>query len=234
MNTKKDILTLETFEAYKKVQQKKNRVYIIIIIICLFLSGVSTLFSHSFSKKSVKYTLSDSNLTSYNNQESINSLFGSVGFSLVGSIYSYMGMSAPAGYLACDGSVYNINDYPRLASHINNNFGKYNFFGGDGETTFAVPDLRGEFLRGSGTNSHTYGGIGTTVGNHQAPTVIPYIISGSNRLSIYSNASLSNTDTTQGNSKLRYANASSSTDYTYAHFYTNRPTNTSVLFIIKY
>ena len=24
-----------------------------------------------------------------------------------------------------------------------------NYFGGDGETTFSVPDLRGEFLRGS-------------------------------------------------------------------------------------
>lgn len=234
MNGKKDVLTIETFNEYKKEQQRKNRAYVIIIIICLLLSGISTLFSYSFEKNSVKNTLTDSKIATYNNQEALDNLYDSVGSTLVGAIYSYMGTSAPHGYLACDGSIYNINDYPRLASHINNNFGSYNFFGGDGTTTFAVPDLRGEFLRGSGTNSHTYGGTGASVGTHQAPTVIPYIISGSNRLSIYGNASLSNTDTTQGNSKLRYVTASSPTDHTYAHFFTNRPTNTSVLFIIKY
>ena len=231
MKTKENVLTRETFEAYKKEQQMKNKIFIIIIIICLFLSGISTIISNNFSKNSIKSTLINSNLTNFNKQESTRS---SIGASLVGSIYSYMGTAAPHGYLPCDGAIYNINDYPRLASHINNNFGKYNFFGGDGETTFAVPDLRGEFLRGSGTNSHTYGGTGANVGVHQAPTVSPYIISGSTRLSIYGNASPSNTDTTQGNSKLGYATASSPTDYTYAHFYTNRPTNTSILYIIKY
>ena len=58
----------------------------------------------------------------------------------VGSIISYMGNNVPKHYLPCDGSIYNIADYPELALHIKNEFGTYNYFGGDGITTFAVPD----------------------------------------------------------------------------------------------
>lgn len=58
----------------------------------------------------------------------------------VGSIISYIGTNAPAHYLLCDGSIYNIVDYPELALHIKNEFGTYNYFGGDGVTTFAVPN----------------------------------------------------------------------------------------------
>lgn len=57
----------------------------------------------------------------------------------VGSIVHHVGLTPPTHYLACDGSIYNIADYPYLAEHIKKDFGKYNAFGGDGETTFAVP-----------------------------------------------------------------------------------------------
>lgn len=57
----------------------------------------------------------------------------------VGSIISYMGNNVPKHYLACDGLEYNINDYPELAIHIKESFGSFNYFGGDGITTFAVP-----------------------------------------------------------------------------------------------
>ena len=234
MDSQKDVVSKETFEAYKKAQQRKNKMYIIIAIICLFLSGISNVFSYNFGASSVGYTPTDSNWQVSNAQEAIDDLFDSVGSALVGAVYSYMGVSAPSGYLSCDGAIYNINDYKRLADHINRNFGSYNFFGGDGETTFAVPDLRGEFLRGTGTNSHTYGGAGANVGVHQAPTRTPYIISGSNRLSVLATASIYNPDTTQGNSKLGYTNASSSTSNSYPNYFTSRPTNTSVLYIIKY
>lgn len=59
----------------------------------------------------------------------------------VGSIISYMGNNVPKHYLACDGSEYNIVDYPELAKHFKDEFGAYNYFGGDGITTFAVPKL---------------------------------------------------------------------------------------------
>lgn len=72
------------------------------------------------------------------------------GFTPVGTVISVMGKTAPANYLACDGSIVNIADYPILADYFMAQFGSKNYFGGDGTTTFAVPDLRGEFLRGSG------------------------------------------------------------------------------------
>ena len=40
----------------------------------------------------------------------------------------------------CDGSTYNIVDYPYLAQYFKDTFGTINVFGGDGITTFGVPD----------------------------------------------------------------------------------------------
>ena len=59
----------------------------------------------------------------------------------IGHIISYMGNNAPKHYLICDGTEYNISDYPYLAQHFKNEYGSYNYFGGDGTTTFAVPEL---------------------------------------------------------------------------------------------
>lgn len=57
----------------------------------------------------------------------------------IGSIISFSGSKIPEHYLVCDGSIYNIVDYPKLAEHFKNQFGFYNVYGGDGITTFAVP-----------------------------------------------------------------------------------------------
>lgn len=58
----------------------------------------------------------------------------------VGSILSYLGEKVPKHYLKMDGAIYNISDYPHLSKHILNEFGLYNYYGGDGITTFAVPN----------------------------------------------------------------------------------------------
>lgn len=92
------------------------------------------------------------------------------GFTPIGTVISVMGKQAPHNYLVCDGTVYNIADYSELAAYFAGQFEASNFFGGDGITTFAVPDLRGEFLRGTGTNSHAYQGSGSAVGVHQDAT----------------------------------------------------------------
>ena len=62
----------------------------------------------------------------------------------VGHILSYMGTTAPKHYLVCDGAEYYIVDYPYLAQHIESNFGSVNYFGGDGDATFAVPTLEND------------------------------------------------------------------------------------------
>lgn len=92
----------------------------------------------------------------------------------IGTIIPVMGTKSPTHYLICDGTVYNISDYPELADHMRDNFGSINYFGGDGTITFAVPDLRGEFLRGSGSATRNTG-AGSAVGVHQDPTKIPWL-----------------------------------------------------------
>ena len=49
----------------------------------------------------------------------------------------------PAGWLECDGAAINRTTYTDLFASIATTYGT-----GDGSTTFNLPDLRGEFLRG--------------------------------------------------------------------------------------
>ena len=51
--------------------------------------------------------------------------------------------TAPTGYLKANGAVVSRTTYADLFSAIGTTFGA-----GDGSTTFALPDLRGEFIRG--------------------------------------------------------------------------------------
>lgn len=90
-----------------------------------------------------------------------------------GTVIHYAGLTAPSGYLACDGTVYNISAYPDLATFFETNYGSKNYWGGDGTATFAVPDWRGEFFRASGTQSRSGQGSGAAVGVHQDATSIP-------------------------------------------------------------
>ena len=166
------------------------------------------------------------------------------GFTPVGPIISVMGVTAPANYLACNGQVVNIADYPELANYFYQQFGSKNKFGGDGTTTFGIPDLRGEFLRGTGTNSHTNQGNGAAVGTHQDATIIPYLVSwhGSTPQSGIMGASESDLDVKnpdkawkRSSGTLAWAKASSFTSGTTGmtnDSFITRPTNTSVLYCI--
>jgi len=60
-----------------------------------------------------------------------------------GTVSMFAGTSAPTGWLLCDGSNVNRSTYPSLFNVIGETFGA-----GDGSTTFSLPDLRGEFVRG--------------------------------------------------------------------------------------
>lgn len=160
----------------------------------------------------------------------------------IGTIISYMGNNPPKDYLSCDGTVYNISDYQALADFINTEFGSYDFFGGDGTTTFSVPDLRGEFLRGTGTNSHTNQGSGANVGVHQDGTEhVNIIITDGNTISvpgiptssIYSGKADNEIDGNKSRNKYVGISDGSGTYQDYQKF-TSRPTNTSVLYCIKY
>lgn len=60
-----------------------------------------------------------------------------------GAVQPFAMTSAPSGWLECDGSEVSRTTYSTLYSAIGTTFGS-----GNGSTTFNVPDLRGEFVRG--------------------------------------------------------------------------------------
>lgn len=160
----------------------------------------------------------------------------------VGTVILFMGNNAPINYLKCDGTVYNISAYSVLANFFKSEFGSFNYFGGNGSTTFAVPDLRGEFLRGTGTATRNTGS-GANVGVHQDGTEHIYIRI-TNAGGAYFGYDQIGTD--QINEDITLGEESATlkqvlNDYTQERtntgrpmFYTSRPTNTSVLYCIKY
>lgn len=63
--------------------------------------------------------------------------------SLPAAVIPYAAPNAPTGWLLCDGQAVSRTTYATLFSLIGTTYGA-----GDGSTTFNVPDLRGEFIRG--------------------------------------------------------------------------------------
>lgn len=60
-----------------------------------------------------------------------------------GAVFMFMASAAPTGYLKANGATISRTTYATLFNVIGTTFGV-----GDGSTTFTIPDLRGEFLRG--------------------------------------------------------------------------------------
>lgn len=162
-----------------------------------------------------------------------------------GTIIAYSVDNVPEGYLKCEGQAISRTDYSNLFNIIGTTYGN-----GDGTTTFNVPDLRGEFLRGSGINSHINEnlgiaeGSGTNVGEHQDATIergfainsvgAGWIRVGS-RLDISGNTSAINADTSKKSGAWDVILTPSWDESgNKAENYTSRPTNTSVLYCIKY
>lgn len=68
----------------------------------------------------------------------------------IGQVFYVASSTCPQGSLLADGSLVSRSAYAQLFNRISTTFGA-----GDGSTTFAIPDARGIFIRGSG--SQTYG-----------------------------------------------------------------------------
>lgn len=105
--------------------------------------GLSTLF-----KRGVRFTfhgtqaewdaLSDAEKSKYDQAEIWDIMSDAYYSTPVGVIQAYMGTTAPDGWLLCDGSTYDVNEYPKLFAVL----------GFD-----SVPDLRECTLKGTGTHS---------------------------------------------------------------------------------
>lgn len=80
----------------------------------------------------------------------------------IGEIRIFAGTYAPDGWLLCDGTTYPVNQFQALFSVISN------IYGGDGRTTFKVPDLRNRAAMGAGSGAGlTPRQLANTVGTTQ-------------------------------------------------------------------
>lgn len=68
-------------------------------------------------------------------------------YPIIGQIILWPGASLPNGWLPCDGRTLLISNYPILFQVLSNRFG------GDGVSTFSLPDLRGRVPVGVGQGS---------------------------------------------------------------------------------
>ena len=163
------------------------------------------------------------------------------GYVPLGTIIPFYGESAPEHYLVCDGATYNKSDYPLLATHLLSLTDSTPYVVDGDSTKFKVPDLRGEFLRGTGTNGHTGQGSGSNVGVHQDATNHNYTWASASDFGILTSNSSGDypteIDTRQSATKGRYITGTvvpnTSSRFIYGS-YTARPTNTSVLYCIAY
>lgn len=83
-----------------------------------------------------------------------------------GAIVAYGGVSAPSGWLLCDGSTFSSVSYPALAGVLGDTFGTHS------GTTYYLPDLRQRFPLGkaaSGTGD-TLGGTGGSIDHSHGST----------------------------------------------------------------
>lgn len=155
----------------------------------------------------------------------------------VGHIMSIMGLTSPVHYLICDGSEYNIEDYPKLAEYFQTQFGSINYFGGDGINTFAVPNISdNRYLKGSNTDI----GISEEEGLPDLTGTISndlFITNGGTPTGVFKDTTSSKTNnygsSGYGNSGKTDFKASNSNSI-YGNSGHVTPKNISVLFCIKY
>jgi hypothetical protein len=68
-----------------------------------------------------------------------------------GTIIAFAGHHVPSGYLLCNGAELQVSQYPKLFAAIGTTYG------GNGSSTFRLPNFGGMFLRGVGGNANPLG-----------------------------------------------------------------------------
>jgi len=98
----------------------------------------------SLTASGLSYPTSDGSADSVLKTDGSGNLsFGTLGGVPTGSVFYFAVNTAPTGYLKANGAAISRTTYADLFAAIGTTFGT-----GDGSTTFNLPDLRGEFLRG--------------------------------------------------------------------------------------
>ena len=76
----------------------------------------------------------------------------------IGSVTAYALSTPPAGWLLCDGSIYSASAYPTLSVGLGSTYG------GNGTTTFAVPNLKGRMPVGLDSTQTEFDALAETGG----------------------------------------------------------------------
>jgi microcystin-dependent protein len=84
-----------------------------------------------------------------------------------GAILNWTTVTPPTGWLECDGSAVSRATYAALYAVISDTFGN-----GDGSTTFNLPDLRGEFVRGYDDGTRGIDPDARSMGDNQGDSII--------------------------------------------------------------
>lgn len=162
-----------------------------------------------------------------------------------GTVISFAGANAPAGYLVCDGSAVSSTTYPELYAAIGT------LWGGDA-TNFNLPDLRGQFLRGQDDGAGVDPDVaarldvdGNTVGDVVGSYQVDEFGSHSHELRLHGGTTAQNVPVNEAYNQIDGRGPEFDTPRTPAGFLFNnrmgnaggaetRPKNAYVLFIIKY
>lgn len=134
-----------------------------------------------------------------------------------GAISAFAGSSAPAGYLECDGSQQSRTSLSALFAVVGTTYGT-----GDNSTTFNLPDLRGEFIRGLDSSRGV--DISRTLGSFQADAFASHThtgVSGNPGTDVARKGGANRVDDTD----VYTTNAVGDTE--------TRPRNVALMFIIK-
>jgi microcystin-dependent protein len=142
--------------------------------------------------------------------------------------------SAPTGFLKANGALISRSSYANLFSTLGTLFGV-----GNGSTTFALPDLRGEFLRGFDDGRGI--DLGRGIGTHQNGTQLTFdVVPDTTMAGMVSNASgksaigLDDFPEYVSGTYIHSIGAAANTAASVGSLGTTRPRNTALLACIKY
>ena len=169
----------------------------------------------------------------------------------VGTILAHAANTPPSGFLECNGSNISRSTYATLFSTISTTFGV-----GDGSSTFALPDLRGQFIRGwantgSTDASRVFGSTQTDQNKNHTHTTDSTTLTGNIRKiseGFLAGGSATGvfTKTSDGNNSITGSSSTSPVggvdfDGTHTHTISSsgggteaRPTNLALMYIIKF
>lgn len=148
-----------------------------------------------------------------------------------GAVVPYAMATAPAGWLECNGAAVSRTTYATLFTAVSTVFGI-----GDGSTTFNVPDLRGQFVRGwdhtAGTDpdaaSRTDSGDGSTTGDNVGTQQADELASHAHSIQLYNLAA-----STSSNIKAGYSSNTGTGNTNGTGGNETRPININLMYCIK-